>query len=965
MHMNGGDTLYDEQAVRDWLTLLHSQAPGLTHICSTGDWTGHAHTELEAAVRRVTYLNGEGREGIYARVTTLKAALAPGSRGGAADTLALPGLWADVDLAGPGHLHDPTKYDGRVLPPNEDAGRALIAISGLPAPTLWIHSGGGLYPIWLLDTPYILPNDDHARGALIHLAATWQKVIAAASKTIGWHYGSGVGDLARVLRIPGTVNRKAGLQRPCRIIEHTGPRYTLLDLRAALARASAALTPEPAPPSLLTVATPATASGPRTAADPGVDFNARTTWPAILTPHGWTEHYRTDDGATHWTRPGKTTDTSATTNALGTDRLHVFSTNAPPFEANESYHKFAAYTLLNHRGDYTAATRELARAGYGEQINYGARQAELLTGILGPDRAAENKPPSANEPKTVRAKGPPSRYFDANGSLFARVLADDVLTLGPVATGGDDLPWSYHGGVWSPAKHIVRNRVTELLGDRYRPTHRSTVEDIVRALARHITCDPVPDLINFSNGLLDWHIGTLRDHTPDIATTVQVGVPWRPDATCPRFDAFLTEVVPLDMVEVVWELIGYLMYSGNPLHKAVMLMGTGRNGKGTLLRAIVALLGKRNVTAVSLQDLVSTRFTTASLFGKIANIAGDIDATYLESTAIFKAITGQDQISAEHKGRDRFDFTPWAVPVFSANEIPPSSDTTVGYLSRWLLIPFPHSFIGKEDRDLDAKLHAELPGIAVKAITALRRLMDRGEFEQPESARAAQDEFARRVDQIRSWLGDCCELTPAPHDPAADPLVPRTALYQAYRQWCARDGHKAMAASKFFDRLEHAGATAAIVRGCRGFRGVRIVDQADPPRLLDTATQRIWGDTDSVGGAGGVQVGVQLFDPQLHPQMAAPPAPHNESPQVTQGPPRTDDQGGAEGAAFTNPLRTYAGDTRVYTRIGGVSEKLHPLHPPAPLINSCSVCGRELDPALAPKWHDLNIHPSCHTEAAT
>jgi putative DNA primase/helicase len=949
--------VFDEQAVRDWLTLLHGQAPGLTHVCSTDDWSGRTFAEIESAVRYVRYLNGEGREGIYARVSTLKKALEPGKRGGAVDTLALPALWADVDIAGPGHLHDPAKYEGRVLPPDEAAGRALVALSGLPAPSLWIHSGGGLYPVWLLDVPYVVPvDDDGARAAVGQLAGEWQRVLTAASKRFGWHYGSGIGDLARVLRVPGTVNRKAGLERPCRVLEHDGPRYSLAALRVALEVASAAV----APPvnAVDTMRAPARSvpfgpsgpSGPRSSADPGVDFNERASWSEILTPHGWREHF-SDGPVTYWTRPGKDTGTSATTNALGTDRLHVFSTEAAPFEGNESYHKFAAFTLLNHRGDYSASTRELSRAGYGETIDHGARQAELLAGILGPDRAAraveaaqsDQASGSANVDGGRGPKGPPSRFFDPNGGLLARALADGVLELGPVATGADDLPWSYSGGVWSADKHVVRDRVATLLGDRYRPGHRATAEDVVRSVARRITCDPVSDVINFTNGLLDWRTGVLAEHTPEVATTVQLGVAWQPDESCPLFDDFLHQVVPLDMVEVVWELIGYLMFSGNPLHKAVMFMGTGRNGKGTLLRAIVALLGKRNVTAVSLHDLVSTRFTTASLFGKIANIAGDIDATYLESTAVFKAITGQDVISAEHKGRDRFDFTPWAVPVFSANEIPPSSDTTAGYLSRWLLIPFPHSFIGKEDRDLDVKLHSELPGIASRAVSALRNLMARGEFEQPESARAAYDEFARRVDQIRSWLGDCCEVSPAPHDPATHPLVPRTALYHAYKAWCARDGHRALSASKFFDRLEHVGATPGKVRGARGFRGIEIVDGAEAPRLLDATTQCIWGGTDSDGGADRGAAGGQLLTPLSAPLNVA----------LTSD----DASRGAGGAAVDDPLYVRAGDTRIHDARGGVSEKLpHLPHLPP----GCRACGKPLDPALAPRWHEQQAHPSCY-----
>src|ERR1044072_2165282 len=105
--MARGPAPLDPAAVRAWLRILHGDAPGQTHICSTGDWTGRVFTDLEAAARYVTYLDSEDRQGIYARVTRPRPALEPGERGGAADSASLPALWADLDLAGPGHAeHD-------------------------------------------------------------------------------------------------------------------------------------------------------------------------------------------------------------------------------------------------------------------------------------------------------------------------------------------------------------------------------------------------------------------------------------------------------------------------------------------------------------------------------------------------------------------------------------------------------------------------------------------------------------------------------------------------------------------------------------------------------------------------------------------------------------------------------------------------------------------------------------------
>ncbi|MBM0274119.1 hypothetical protein [Micromonospora tarensis] len=238
---HGTAVTLDTTAVRRWLGILHGDSPGHVHICSTGDWAGRAFpaTHLDQAAAYVTELDAAGREGIYLRVTTLLTDRPAGGRGGATDSAALPALWADIDLAGPGHAEQD-------LPPTVDAGQAVIAATGLPEPTIWVHSGGGLYPIWLLAEPHHLNagNLDAAKT----LAKDWQRVIEHAAASLGWRYGRGVGDLARVLRIPGTVNRKAGLARPCRIIGATQHRYTVAQLQAALDTAMARIAPpEPTP----------------------------------------------------------------------------------------------------------------------------------------------------------------------------------------------------------------------------------------------------------------------------------------------------------------------------------------------------------------------------------------------------------------------------------------------------------------------------------------------------------------------------------------------------------------------------------------------------------------------------------------------------------------------------------------------------------------------------------------------
>jgi len=95
---------------------------------------------------------------------------------------------------------------------------------------------------------------------------------------------------------------------------------------------------------------------------PGDEFNERGDIRALLRRHGWVLDHETADGNEHWRRPGKTSGSSAT---LREGVFYVFSTNAEPFEGNRGYSPFATYALLEHAGDYEAASGALRRDGFG------------------------------------------------------------------------------------------------------------------------------------------------------------------------------------------------------------------------------------------------------------------------------------------------------------------------------------------------------------------------------------------------------------------------------------------------------------------------------------------------------------------------------------------------------------------------------------------------------------------------
>jgi putative DNA primase/helicase len=414
---------------------------------------------------------------------------------------------------------------------------------------------------------------------------------------------------------------------------------------------------------------------------------------------------------------------------------------------------------------------------------------------------------------------PAPELFGEKGGLQAKATAEEVLRSGSICSGLGARLWYYEKGVYLPGGEAeVHRRTKGLLGNRWRRLHADTVVAWLAAEKPFIGDEQPTDIINTRTGLLDWRRGNIRAHTRDIPTTFQVPHVWDPSASCPVVDKWMAEVLPEDAIGFVWELLGYLLYPDNPLHIAVLLLGTGRNGKGTFLRLARDLLGPAHVSAVTLQALGENRFAAADLFGKVANLAGDLDARSIARTDLFKMATGGDPIHAERKYGQPFTFTNRATFVFAANELPGTADVSEGYFSRWQVVPFIGHFPpGKADPRIEDRLHAELPGVLARAVMGLTTLMARGGFDPPESVIEATADYRRRADPVRLFLAERIEVDAGANES-------RTTVHTAYSNWAVTNGYRPLAAGRFYDRFMRACPTCGekVINGVRMLAGVRL-----------------------------------------------------------------------------------------------------------------------------------------------
>lgn len=249
------------------------------------------------------------------------------------------------------------------------------------------------------------------------------------------------------------------------------------------------------------------------------------------------------------------------------------------------------------------------------------------------------------------------------------------------------------------------------------------------------------ELINFKNGVYDLKKKTLRRHDVE-KDYFLYKIPWKyaPNIklTKPIKD-YLTSTFnnDPDVIAMVQELFGYCLYSNYNHSGLFYLYGTGGNGKKVFMTLLEQMLGVENITSKSINSLVTTRFSTASLYGKLLNSCGELSGRVLKETDMLKRLTGGDRIEAEFKNLDGFDFDNIAKIITACNSIPYSYDDSDGWYDRQFIIPFLQKFrySSEEDNHLSEKLvnKKNMESLLCWAVEGLHRLLKNGEFTYPKN----------------------------------------------------------------------------------------------------------------------------------------------------------------------------------------------------------------------------------------
>jgi P4 family phage/plasmid primase-like protien len=289
--------------------------------------------------------------------------------------------------------------------------------------------------------------------------------------------------------------------------------------------------------------------------------------------------------------------------------------------------------------------------------------------------------------------------------------------------------------------------------------------------------DTDPALLPLPYGkVADLRLGIIREMQREDCLTRRLKV-MPVEMPTPRWDSFLREITCGDdeLAAYIQRLMA-LSISGVALHLLVFFYGSGRNGKGVLLRLLAKILRGETYTTVIRPEEVEYRRggedrnkrLMGRMKGKRLAYTGETVGNSLDWT-LLKMLTGGDSLTGAKLYENDSAFEPTHTLVLTTNERP-VLPATAAFKGRLRFVPFRADFTGREDLALEKTLEAEVSGILWRLIKTAPGVFSGDN--PPLAVRDATDDVMDENDVASPFIEQCLEVdqeavTPVPEIEAA------------------------------------------------------------------------------------------------------------------------------------------------------------------------------------------------------
>lgn len=292
--------------------------------------------------------------------------------------------------------------------------------------------------------------------------------------------------------------------------------------------------------------------------------------------------------------------------------------------------------------------------------------------------------------------------------------------------------------------------------------------------------------INVRNGVYDVEACTLKTRNKELKFSYVADFQYESNVTIektPVFKKFTESVFPEEKevkTKLLLEILGYAISDYQTAKAGFFFIGASNSGKSTLLEVVKKLLPEKSVTAIPLHRLTN-RFNIARLDGARMNICSEINEKSFAALDLFKQMTSNEVVTAEHKCQTPFEFRLKCKSLNAGNMLPQISalEGMDAILNRMVILYFPVSVDkDKQDKKLVDKLYEERNQIFSMAVDALVKLKDNNFiFTEPKDTETLKAQLCSESTVFEDFIKDCCEI-------GKKNEIHISRLYQAFSLYC-------------------------------------------------------------------------------------------------------------------------------------------------------------------------------------
>lgn len=313
--------------------------------------------------------------------------------------------------------------------------------------------------------------------------------------------------------------------------------------------------------------------------------------------------------------------------------------------------------------------------------------------------------------------------------------------------------------------------------------------------------------INLNNGvyIISEEFRGLIPHDPSFHFKYVLDFDYDPEATAPMYLKFIEQVQEEKEARMVMSESVALALTKLNLHKCLLLIGSGANGKSTWVDVITGVLGVDNVCSFTLSNIASDRsdsvYARAALPDYLINMVTEMDPNGC-NPEIVKTLIAREPIQARHPYGRPFIIRNYATMIFCANSLPTSSDTSPGWYRRWSVLDFLYKVPdGQIDLDLARKIIVnERAGVFNWILEGVERLLANKGFTFSPKIDKATKKFMVESDKVALFLD-------ANGYHKSTNYVIGKEIYTEFSTFCTDSGLKGLSNIRFYKRLEDLGYT--------------------------------------------------------------------------------------------------------------------------------------------------------------